>query len=186
MAAHQAPPSLGFPRQEHWSGLPFPSPMHETEKWKWSCSVMSDSSQPHGLQPTRLLHPWDFLGKTTGVGCHCLLWLVYRNTINFGGLILYFITLLNLLISSIICVCVCVCVWNLKTFFLHKIYMQQRLLYFFSNLDPFYFSFAQLLWLKHPVLLIGGMRVDIFVLFLILHKKLLFTITILFFYYCIW
>ena len=25
-AAHQAPPSLGFPRQEHWSGLPFPSP----------------------------------------------------------------------------------------------------------------------------------------------------------------
>ena len=27
MAAHQAPPSLGFSRQEHWSGLPFPSPM---------------------------------------------------------------------------------------------------------------------------------------------------------------
>ena len=42
-AAHQAPPSLGFSRQEHWSGLPFPSPMHESEKWKWSCSVMSDS-----------------------------------------------------------------------------------------------------------------------------------------------
>ena len=36
MAAHQAPPSLGFSRQEHWSGLPFPSPMHENEKWKWS------------------------------------------------------------------------------------------------------------------------------------------------------
>ena len=32
MAAHQAPPSLGFFRQEHWSGLPFPSPMHESEK----------------------------------------------------------------------------------------------------------------------------------------------------------
>ena len=31
-AAHQAPPSLGFSRQEHWSGLPFPSPMHESEK----------------------------------------------------------------------------------------------------------------------------------------------------------
>ena len=31
-AAHQAPLSLGFPRQEHWSGLPFPSPMHESEK----------------------------------------------------------------------------------------------------------------------------------------------------------
>ena len=31
-AAHQAPPSLGFSRQEHWSGLPFPSPMQESEK----------------------------------------------------------------------------------------------------------------------------------------------------------
>ena len=60
MAAHQAPPSLIFSRQEHWSGLPFPSPMHESEKWKWSCSVMSDPKWPHGLQPTRLLHPWDF------------------------------------------------------------------------------------------------------------------------------
>ena len=32
MAAHQAPPSLGLSRQEHWSALPFPSPMHESEK----------------------------------------------------------------------------------------------------------------------------------------------------------
>ena len=31
-AAHQAPPSLGFSRQGHWSGLPFPPPMHESEK----------------------------------------------------------------------------------------------------------------------------------------------------------
>ena len=31
-AAHQAPASLGFSRQEHWSGLPFPSPMHGSEK----------------------------------------------------------------------------------------------------------------------------------------------------------
>ena len=37
-AAHQAPPSLGFSRQEHWSGLPFPSPIHESEKWKWKWS----------------------------------------------------------------------------------------------------------------------------------------------------
>ena len=43
MAAHQAPPSLGFFRQEHWSGLPFPSPMHESEKFKWSRSVISNS-----------------------------------------------------------------------------------------------------------------------------------------------
>ena len=70
MAAHQAPPSLGLSRQEHWSGLPFPSPMQESEKWKWSYSVVSDYSLPHGLQPTRLLHPWDFPGKSTEVGCH--------------------------------------------------------------------------------------------------------------------
>ena len=31
-AAHQAPLSLGFSRQEHWSRLPFPCPMHESEK----------------------------------------------------------------------------------------------------------------------------------------------------------
>ena len=42
-------------------------------KWKWSRSVMSNSSWPLGLQPTRLLPPWDFPGKSTGVGCHCLL-----------------------------------------------------------------------------------------------------------------
>ena len=38
-----------------------------------SCSVLSDSSQPHGLEPSRLLCPWDFPGKNTGVGCHFLL-----------------------------------------------------------------------------------------------------------------
>ena len=49
------------------------SPMHESEKWKWSRSVVSGSLRPRGLQPTRLLHPWDFPGKSTGVGCHHLL-----------------------------------------------------------------------------------------------------------------
>ena len=42
-AAYQAPPSMGFSRQEHWSGLPFPSPVHESEKWTGIHSVMSDS-----------------------------------------------------------------------------------------------------------------------------------------------
>jgi len=42
-------------------------------KWKWSRSIVSDLQQPHKLQPARLLHPWDFPGKSTGVGCHCLL-----------------------------------------------------------------------------------------------------------------
>ena len=70
MAAQQASPSLGFSRQEHWSGLPFPSPKHESEsEVAQSCPTLL----PHGLQPTRLLCPWDFPGKSTGVECHCLL-----------------------------------------------------------------------------------------------------------------
>ena len=80
-AAHQAPLSLGFSRQEHRSGLPFPSPMHESEKWKWSRSVVSDHQRPHGLQPSRLLHPWDFPGKSTGMGCHCPLQRLLRDII---------------------------------------------------------------------------------------------------------
>ena len=43
MAAHQAPPSLGLSRQEHWSGLPFPSPMHKSEsEVAQSCLTLSD------------------------------------------------------------------------------------------------------------------------------------------------
>ena len=58
-AAHQAPPSLGFSRQEHWSGLPFPSPMHERKSESevtQSCPTLSnpmDCSLPgssvHGI-----------------------------------------------------------------------------------------------------------------------------------------
>ena len=40
-------------------------------------SVVSDSLWPHRLQPSRLLCPWDFLGKNTGVGCHSLLQRVF-------------------------------------------------------------------------------------------------------------
>ena len=75
-------PIPGFSRQEHWSGLPLPSPVHESEKWKWSCSVVSDFLRPHGLQLTRLLYPWDFPGKSTGVVCHCLLQAHSEYTIN--------------------------------------------------------------------------------------------------------
>ena len=40
---------------------------------EWSLSVVSNSLQPHGLQLTRLLHPWDSPGKSTRVGCHFIL-----------------------------------------------------------------------------------------------------------------
>ena len=37
------------------------------------CSVVSESLQPHGLQPARLLCPWNSPGKNSAVGCHFLL-----------------------------------------------------------------------------------------------------------------
>ena len=41
--------------------------------------VVSDPQRSHGLQPTRLLHPWDFPGRSTGVGCHyCVLILLTK------------------------------------------------------------------------------------------------------------
>ena len=45
MAAHQAPPSLGFSRQEHWTRLPFPSPVHERKsesEISQSCLTLCD------------------------------------------------------------------------------------------------------------------------------------------------
>ena len=68
-------PSLGFSGQEHWSGLPFPSPMHESEKWKWSRSVVSDSSEPmdcslpgssvHGIFQAKVLE-WGAIALSGG------------------------------------------------------------------------------------------------------------------------
>ena len=53
--------------------------------WKWKVKVKSLSRVWLLATPrTRLLRPWDFPGKSTGVGCHCLLW-VPRPT--FGKLI---------------------------------------------------------------------------------------------------
>ena len=64
-AAHQALPSLGFSRQEHWSGLPFPSPMHESESESevaQSFRTLSDpmvcsltGSSVHGIFQARVL-----------------------------------------------------------------------------------------------------------------------------------
>ena len=49
------------------------SPVRTTKNVLCCCSVVSDSLRPHGLQPARLLCPWNFPGKNTGVGCHFLL-----------------------------------------------------------------------------------------------------------------
>ena len=70
-AAHQAPLSLGFSRQDHWSGLPFPSPMMKVKSESEAAQSCPTHSDPRDCR-TRLLRPWDFPGKSTGVGCHCL------------------------------------------------------------------------------------------------------------------
>ena len=60
-ATHQAPPSQGFSRQEHWSGLPFPSPKRESEVTEL-CATLSDpmdcsppGSSIHGIFQARVL-----------------------------------------------------------------------------------------------------------------------------------
>ena len=88
--ALQSCPTLCDPRDGSPPGSPVPGNLQArtlewvaisfSNAWKWTVKVKSLSrvwsSGPHGLQPTRLLCPWDFPGKSTGVGCHCLL-LIY-------------------------------------------------------------------------------------------------------------
>ena len=69
-----SPPGSAVPgilqtRALEWVAISF----SKAWKWKWSRSVVSNSSRRHGLQPTRLLRLWDSPGKNTGVGCHFLL-----------------------------------------------------------------------------------------------------------------
>ena len=79
--------TLCDPRDSSPPGSPIPGILQaRTLEWvaisfsnagKWKVKVKSLSrvwpSATHGLQPTRILRPWDFPGKSTGVGCHCLL-----------------------------------------------------------------------------------------------------------------
>ena len=67
-----SPPGSAVPgilqaRTLEWVAISF------SNAWKWKVKVkslsLSDPQRPHGLQPTRLLRPWDLPGKSTGVGC---------------------------------------------------------------------------------------------------------------------
>ena len=94
-AAYQAPPSMGFSRQEYWSGVPSPSPTkctvgtkcYKSEYYRLLCSnrvtpmsycyLLAQSCLtllgPHGLWSPGCLCPWNFPGSNTGVGCHFFL-----------------------------------------------------------------------------------------------------------------
>ena len=82
----QSCPTLCDPIDSRPPGFPIPGILQArtlewvavsfSNAWKWKLKVKSLSRVslwPHGLQPTGLLRPWDFPGKSTGVGCHCLL-----------------------------------------------------------------------------------------------------------------
>ena len=65
-AAHQAPPSMGFSRQEYWSGVPLPSlSLHSAAKSLWSCPTLCDprDSSPPGSPVPRIL-------QARTLGCH--------------------------------------------------------------------------------------------------------------------
>ena len=87
-AAYQAPPSMGFSRQEYWSGLPLPSPWCKNSRryniyeqklsafrlivsslnWKWQRKWFS-----RVWLFVTAYSPWNSLGQNTGVGSHFLL-----------------------------------------------------------------------------------------------------------------
>ena len=64
---------LENPRDGEPGGLPSLGSHRVGHDWSDLAAAVSNSLRPHGLQPTRLLCPWDFPGKSTGVGCYCLL-----------------------------------------------------------------------------------------------------------------
>ena len=98
----QSCPTLCDPRDGSPPGSPVPGILQartlewvaisfsNARKWKqkWSHSVTSDSSRPHGLQPTRLLPPWDFPGKSTGVGAISFSSWIWLNLINYIGILI--------------------------------------------------------------------------------------------------
>ena len=65
--AHQAPPSLGFSRQEYWSGLPFPSP--------WDLPDPGIEPRSPALQADTLTsEPFGKLWRVALIGPHCIGW----------------------------------------------------------------------------------------------------------------
>ena len=116
------------------SKAPSPNTMTYEFAWIWAHSVKSNSLQPHGLQPTRLLCPWDSPGKKTGVGCHFLLqiWIwgysVYsRVTHKWTALILIF------LLNFIPFIHLSVTHWYLEFSHNHKLSTSNQTVYLLFN-----------------------------------------------------
>ena len=67
IAAHQAPPSMGFSRQEYQSGLPLPSPLHAAVCGKsiWQKQIFSIKFRCHLFPNPPWPWPWDLLCAPT-------------------------------------------------------------------------------------------------------------------------
>ena len=89
MAAHQAPPFLGFSWKEHWSGLPFPSPMHESEsEVAQLCLTLSNpmdcslpGSSTHAVFQARVLEWGTIAGPWQSLIYFLTLWTFHINGI---------------------------------------------------------------------------------------------------------
>ena len=143
-AAHQAPPSLGFSRQEHWSGLPFPSPMHKSEsEVAQSCPTLSDpmdcgppGSSIHGIFQARVLE-W--------------------GAIAFSVLFIHTYVCVCVCVCVYVCVCVCMCIHSfLYSFTMQAIteYLVEFPVLYSRSLLVIYFIHSSV-WHPTPVLLPG-------------------------------
>ena len=88
MAAHQAALSLGFSRQEQWSGLPVPSPMRESEVAQLYLTL----SNPMDCSPTGSSIHGIFQARVVEWGAQALgglgamnSWLLRSSFLPFGG-----------------------------------------------------------------------------------------------------
>ena len=105
-----------------------------------SCSVVSDSLQHHGLYLTRLLCPWTFPGKSTGVGCHFLLQGIFLTQQSNSGLlhcrqILHHLSHQGRPQYSTVCVYACGCVYK-HTHFIYIYIWASLIAQLVKNLPP--------------------------------------------------
>ena len=70
---HSEGVEAGSARQNCLCGLLYQSVQQREPEGEREVAQPCPTLRPHGLEPTRLPHPWNFLGKSTGVGCRFLL-----------------------------------------------------------------------------------------------------------------
>ena len=115
---------------------------------------MSISLRPHGLQPTRLLCPWDFPGKSTGVECHFLLHILYISLCNLP--FKYYVIIYN-------CYVIFhewICIYHILFQPIHHVLVLQTAQSFNSNMDYCYqhqilYSCQQLIFPQDKFLQLG-------------------------------